>query len=83
MKWAVTVKFTYYLYRRKFTVATYSNPLTYMYVFTTTKLDATGHRWLAALPAYVLNIIYRSGAQNGDVDVLSRLSCTHTNFIET
>ena len=54
------------------TVYTDTNPLTY--VLTTAKLDATGHRWLAALAAYNLKIKYRSGRTNINADILSRLS---------
>jgi hypothetical protein len=39
-----------YLHGVGFEVKTYNNPLTY--VLTTDKLDATGHRWLAALTAF-------------------------------
>ncbi|XP_022110670.1 uncharacterized protein LOC110990125 [Acanthaster planci] len=48
----------------------YSNPLTY--VMTTAKLDATGHRWLAALANYNFVIKYRPGRHNSDADGLSR-----------
>ena len=47
LKWAVCYKFHDNLFGNKFTVRTDNNPLTY--VLTTAKLDATGHRWLAAL----------------------------------
>ncbi|KAJ8031683.1 hypothetical protein HOLleu_24949 [Holothuria leucospilota] len=77
LKWAVTDKFKDYLYGRKFTVVTDNNPLTY--VLTTAKLDATGHRWLAALAAYDFSILYRPGKQNTDADILSR----YPNFGET
>jgi hypothetical protein len=40
--------------------------------FTTTKLDATGHRWLADLATYDFNIKYRPGKNNADADGLSR-----------
>ena len=50
LKWAVSDKFHDYLYGSKFTVRTDNNPL--RYVLTTAKLDATGHRWLAALSSY-------------------------------
>ena len=46
LKWAVTRKFYDYLYGNHFVVTTDNNPLTY--VLTTAKLDAVGHRWLAA-----------------------------------
>ena len=72
LKWAITEKFKDYLYGpNSFLVYTDNNPLTY--VLTTAKLDATGHRWLAALSAYSFSIKYRSGASNKDADALSRL----------
>ena len=50
LKWAVTQKFHDYLYGHKFVVFTDNNPLTY--VLGKAKLDAIGHRWIAALSAY-------------------------------
>lgn len=61
-KWSVTEKFQDYLYGAEFTVVTDSNPLTY--ILTTAKLDATGHRWLAALSTYSFKLLYRAGKQN-------------------
>lgn len=74
LKWAVTEKFSDYLYGRKTTVFTDNNPLTY--ILTTAKLDSTGHRWLAALSNFDLEICYRPGKNNSDADGLSRLSDT-------
>ena len=71
LKWAVCDKFHDYLYGSKFIVRTDNNPLTY--VLTTAKLDATGHRWLAALSSYDFSLVYRSGKKNADADALSRL----------
>jgi transposase InsO family protein len=71
LKWSVTEKFHDYLYGNKFVVFTDNNPLTY--ILTTAKLDATGHRWLAALSAYDFEIHYRPGKKNTDADILSRL----------
>ena len=71
LKWAVVDKFHDYLYGNKFRVRTDNNPLTY--AFTTAKLDALSHRWLAALSTYNFSIQYRSGKQNTDADALSRL----------
>ena len=71
LKWAVTEKFNDYLYGHNFTVYTDNNPLTY--VLTSARLDATGHRWLAALSAYNFEIKYRPGVSNADADGLSRL----------
>lgn len=70
LKWAVTDKFFDYLYGAKFTVVTDNNPLTY--VLTSAKLDAAGHRWLAALATFDFRIQYRAGKSNQDADGLSR-----------
>lgn len=70
LKWAVSEKFNEYLYGQKFTVFTDNNPLTY--VLTTAKLDATGHRWLAALASFNFDLIYRPARNNADADGLSR-----------
>ena len=72
MKWAITDKFHDYLYGVNFEVVTDNNPLTY--VFTSAKLDASGHRWVAALANYIFFISYRSGKLNMVPDGLSRLS---------
>ena len=50
-----------------------SNPLTY--VPTRAKLNARGHRWLAALAAFDFEIEYTPGVSNQDADALSRLPC--------
>ena len=70
LKWAITEKFRDYLYGTQFTVITDSNPLTYL--MTTAKLNATGHRWLAALANFDFTIKYRPGRSNIDADRLSR-----------
>ena len=46
-----------------------NNPLTY--IITTAKVDAAGHKWVADLANYNLQIHYKSGKQNVEVDVLS------------
>ena len=69
MKWAITDKFHEYLYGSQFQVYTDNNPLTY--VLTTAKLDATGHRWVAALSNYIFSIIYKPGKGHIDADALS------------
>lgn len=68
LKWAITEKFQYYLYGKKFTVITDNNPLTY--ILSTAKRDATGHRWVAA---FDFDILYRPGQNNSDAEALSRL----------
>ena len=70
LKWAVTDKFFDYLYGAQFTIVTDNNPLTY--VLTTAKLDAAGHRWLAALSTFDFHVQYRAGKKNQDADGLSR-----------
>lgn len=71
LKWSITEKFSDYLTGTKFAVFTDNNPLTY--VLTTAKLDATGHRWIAALSSYDFSITYKPGKMNTDADILSRL----------
>jgi hypothetical protein len=71
LKWAVTEKYHDCLYGNTFTVLTDNNPLTY--VLTSAKLDATGHRWIAALASYNFSIMYRSGSSNANARGLSRL----------
>ncbi|KAL6485589.1 hypothetical protein MHYP_G00049810 [Metynnis hypsauchen] len=71
LKWAVVDEFHDYLYGVRFTVMTDNNPLTY--VLTTGKLNATGHRWLAALATYDFEVKYRPGKVNIDADLLSRI----------
>ena len=73
LKWAVTDQFKDYLYMAKGTkVLTDNNPLTY--VLTTAKLDATGHRWLAAVANFDFTIKYKPGHTNQDADAVSRRS---------
>lgn len=71
LKWAITEKFSDYLTGQTFSVFTDNNPLTY--VLTSAKLDATGHRWVAALSSYNFSITYKPGKSNTDADLLSRL----------
>ncbi|KAL0153074.1 hypothetical protein M9458_051673, partial [Cirrhinus mrigala] len=47
-----------------------NNPLTY--ILTTAKLNAAGHRWLAALSTYNFNVQYKPEKSNVDADSLSR-----------
>ena len=69
LKWAITDKFYEYLYGSEFQVYTDNNLLTY--VLTMAKLDATGHRWVAALSNYTFSIIYKPGKGHHDADALS------------
>ena len=71
MKWDITDKFHEYMYGAEFQVFTDNNPLTY--ILTTAKLDATGHRWVAALSNYTFSISYKTGRNNIDADALFRI----------
>ena len=70
LKWSVTSKFHDYLIGNSFTVYTDHNPL--VYVTSTAKLDANGHRWLEALSSYNFTIKYKPGKAHLDADGLSR-----------
>ena len=71
--WAVTKKFAGYLQGRKeFTVTTDHNPLTYL--LASSKLDYTGHCWLADLTNFHVNIVYKPHKHNTDADALSWIS---------
>ncbi|KAL6462538.1 hypothetical protein MHYP_G00289600 [Metynnis hypsauchen] len=70
LKWAVVDKFHDYLYGVRFSIRTDNNPLTY--VLNSARLNATGHRWLAALATYDFEIQYRPGKSNINADLLSR-----------
>ena len=71
LKWAITDKFHIYLYGSQFQVYMDNNPLTY--VLTMAKLDATGHRWVAALSNCTFSIIYKPGKGHKDADALSHI----------
>lgn len=70
LKWAVVDKLRNYLYGAEFIIKTDNNLLTYL--LTTAKLDATGHRWLAALSGFTFSLKYQPGVGNKDADALSR-----------
>lgn len=69
-KWAVAEKFSDHLINTHFTVYTDNNPLTH--ILSSAKLDATGQCWASALGQYDFDIIYRSGLNNVDADIMSR-----------
>ena len=71
LKWAITDKFYKYLYGSQFQAYRDNNPLTY--VLTMAKLDARGHRWVAALSNYTFSIIYKPGKGHKDADALSSI----------
>ena len=53
-----------------------NNLLTYRYILTSAKLDATGHRWIAALSTFQFTITYKPRKTNTDADALSMLPQT-------
>ena len=71
LKWAVTESFLEYRYGNTFALYSNNNPLTY--VLTTTKLDATGHRWIAKLAKFMFTVYFHFGKSNVEVDALSRI----------
>ena len=71
LKWAITDQFKEYLQYRPFTLKMDNNPLTY--ILSTPNLDATGHRWVAALAQFDMKIEYLRGAYNKVADALSRV----------
>ena len=81
LKWAITDKFHEYLYGSEFQVFTDNNPLTYG--LTTAKLDATGHRWDAALSNYTFSITYKPGKGHVDADALSHIRWPEAIDIDT
>ena len=81
LKWAITDKFHEYLYGSQFQVYTDNNPLTY--VLTMAKLDATGHRWVAALSNYTFSIIYKPGKGHKDADALSCIKWPEAMELDT
>ena len=55
----------------------------FTYVFTSAKLDATGHHWVATLPNYNFALSYQSGKTNVDAGALSHiLRGEHDHHIE-
>ena len=62
LKWAITDQFNEYLFGGNFDVYTDSNPLTY--ILTSTKLDAVGQCWVAALANYNFQLYYKTGKSN-------------------
>ena len=76
LKWAVTEQFHEYLSpygknRNEFVVRTDNNPLTY--IFSSARLDAAGHRWVANLADYNFSLKYQRDKDNTVTDFLSQM----------
>ena len=86
LKWAVTEQVHEYLSpygknRNEFVVRTNNNPLTY--IFSSARLDATGHRWVANLANYNFSLEYQRGKDNTVADFLSRMEdCLPEEVVE-
>ena len=76
LKWAVTDHF-----RQKFTVYTEKNPL--IYILPSTKLNATGLRWVNELADFHFDIRYRPGKASADADTLSRMPIGFEDYMES
>ena len=72
LKWAVIDQFWEYLQYKPFQVTTDNNPLTY--IMTSPNLDATGHRWVAALANFNMSLEYQKGSDNKVADCLSHVT---------
>ena len=57
--------------RNEFVVQTDNNPLTY--IFSSARLDAAGHRWLANLADYNFSLEYQRGKEITVTDFLSQM----------
>ena len=64
------------MYGGHFEVYMDNNPLTY--ILTTSRLDATGQRWVASLANYNFKIFYKSGKLKVEADALSRIPWENT-----
>ena len=72
LKWAVCEQFRDYLtYAKQIEVYTDNNP-PLLYVLSSVKLNATGKRWVNEFADFNINIHYKPGRNNTDVDALSR-----------
>ena len=80
LKWAITDRFHEYLYGHQFDVYTDNNPLTY--ILTSTKLDATGQRWVAFLTNYDFRIFYKTSKTNVEADALSHIPRSEHTMID-
>ena len=72
LKWAVVDQFREYLQYQPFHIKTDNNPLTY--VMLSPNLDATGHRWVAALANFNMCLKYQKGSNNKVADCLSQVT---------
>ena len=72
LKWAVMDQFCEYLQYQPFHIKTDNNPLTY--VMSLPNLEATGHRWVAALANFNMSLEYQKGSDNKVADCLSRVT---------
>ena len=80
LKWAVTEHFRDYLYYApSFLVYTDNNPL--IYVTSSAKLNARGHRWVAEIADFNFTVKYHPGHKNQVADTLSRMPVDVEEYI--
>lgn len=72
LKWVLTERFCNYLYYAPFFIV-YSDNNPFTYVLSTSKLNATGSRWVAELADFNFTIKYRPDKENMDADFLFRM----------
>ena len=72
LKWAIMDQFHEHLQYQPFHIKTDNNPLTY--VISLPNLDATGHRWVAALANFNMSLEYQKGSDNNVADCLSQIT---------
>ena len=72
LKWAIMDQFCEYLQYQPFHGKTDNNPLTY--VMSSPNLNATAHRWVAALANFNMSLEYQTGSDNKVADCLSRVT---------
>ena len=72
LKWAVVDQYQEYLQYQPFHVKTDKKTLTY--VMSSPNLDATGHRWVAALANFIMSLEYQKGSDNKVANFLSQVT---------
>ena len=80
LKWSICEQFRDY-YAPSFRVYTDNNPLTY--VLTSTKLNATGLRWIGELADFNFDIRYHPGKTHVDADSFSRIPFDFETYMKS
>jgi hypothetical protein len=59
------------------TLSVYTDNNSLTYILTSAKLDANGHKWVAAFSAYQFTIMYKPGKTNTYADAIQSPLMTH------